>query len=135
MADNKFEIILGILFFKISNADIAFDIKTLIWNFYTTIKALSNIEQVQLVNLKEFIIAALDADNKTFVVHIPIKKREKMLMHFEKQAQVGGLLFDEAPTAIPAEYFNYSNIFLAKNVVELPEYIRIKNHTIKLEKD
>ena len=31
---------------------------------------------------------ALNADNKTFVIYMAIWKQEKMLMHFEKQAQI-----------------------------------------------
>ena len=41
------------------------------WKSYTTIKALPTTEQVQLVNPKKFVIAALDA-GETFVVHVAI---------------------------------------------------------------
>ena len=44
-------------------------------------------------------------------------------------------MFDEASTKVSAEYFNYSNVFLVENVVELPENIGINKHAIKLEKD
>ena len=43
------------------------------------------------------------------------------------------LIFDEAHIAILAEYFNYSNIFSAKYVVELLEHTRINDYAIKLE--
>ena len=42
--------------------------RTLTWKFYTTNKSLLITEQVQLIDPKEFIIAALDADSKTFIV-------------------------------------------------------------------
>ena len=32
-------------------------------------------------------------------------------------------------------YFNYNNIFLAKNIVKFSKYIRIKDYIIKLKKD
>ena len=48
-------------------------------------------------------------------------------------AQVGALLFDEAPTKVPAEYSNYSNVFLAENAAELPENTGMNKHAIKLE--
>ena len=35
-------------------------------------KALSTNKQVSIVRVKEFIIVALDADNKTFVMHVAI---------------------------------------------------------------
>ena len=47
MTNTKFEMILGIPFLKISNADIAFGEKTLTWRSYTTNEALSSTEQVQ----------------------------------------------------------------------------------------
>ena len=46
MADTKFEEILGMLFLKLSNADMSFSKETLIWKFYTINKALLTIKQV-----------------------------------------------------------------------------------------
>ena len=63
----------------------------------------------------------LDVDSETFVVHVAIWEREKMLVHSEKQAQAGALLFDEASTEVPAEYSDYSNVFSVENAAELPE--------------
>ena len=76
----------------------------------------------------------MDIDSETFVVHIAIQKREEMPVHSKRQAQVWALLFDEASTEVPAEYFDYSDIFLAENAGELPENIGINEHAIKLEK-
>ena len=113
MADIKFEMILRMPFLKISNADVSFDEGTLLWKSYTTNKALPTIEQVQIVDPKEFVITALDVDSETFVVYVAIRKHEEMVMdlarkaqieaQYETQAQVGALLFDEAPTAVSAE--------------------------------
>ena len=133
VADIKFEAILGILFLKISNVDVLFGEKTLTWRTYTTNKALLTTEQVQIVNPKEFVIAALDVDSKTFVVYVAIWEQEEMSVHSEKQAQVRALLFDEALTEVPAEYSNYSNVFLVENVAELPENTGINEHAIKLK--
>ena len=58
-----------------------------------------------------------------------------MLVYFKKQAQAGALLFDKAPTKVPAEYFDYSNVFLAENGARLPENTGINKHAIKLEED
>ena len=133
VADTKFEVILGMFFLKISNADASFGEETLTWRIYTTNKALPTTERVQIVDPKEFIIAALDVGSKTFVMHVVIREREEMPVHFEKQAQVGALLFDEAPTKIPAEYSDYSDVFSAENVAELPENTGMNEHAIELE--
>ena len=66
-------------------------------------------------------------------MHITIQEQEKILVHYKRQAQVGTLLFDKAPTKIPAEYSDYSNIFSTENIVELPENIEINEYAIELE--
>ena len=51
-----------------------------------TNKALPTIEQVQLVDRKEFVIAALDANSKTFIMHAAIREREEMAMNPDRKA-------------------------------------------------
>ena len=46
VADTKFEVVLGILFLKISNANVVFGDVTLMWKFYTTNKALPTTKRV-----------------------------------------------------------------------------------------
>ena len=137
VADTKFEVVLGMLFLKISNADVAFGEETLTWKSYTIKEALPTTKRVQLVDPKEFVIAALDADSETFVVHVAIRERKEMAMDSgrkaQNKAQVGALLFDEAPTKVPAEYSDYSNVFLAENAAELPENTGMNEHAIELE--
>ena len=88
VADTKFEVVLGMPFLKISNANVAFNKGMLTWKSYTTNKALATIKRVQLVNLKKFAIAALDADNETFVVHMAVREREEMAIDTNRKAQV-----------------------------------------------
>ena len=88
VADTKFKVVLGMLFLKISNADVAFGEGTLTWKSYTTNKALPTTKRVQLVDPKEFVIAALDVESETFVVHVAIRKREEMPVHSERQTQI-----------------------------------------------
>ena len=146
MANIKFKVILGMPFLKISNVDVVFGKETLTWKLYTTNKALPNIEQVQLVDLNKFVIAMLNADSETFVVHVAIQEQKKMVIdpvrktQIEAQsgvqngAQVEGLIFNKAPIEVPVEYSNYSNVFSAENVAELLENIGINEHAIELKK-
>ena len=46
VANTQFEVVLGMFFLKISNADILFGEKTLTWKSYTTNKALPTTKQV-----------------------------------------------------------------------------------------
>ena len=89
VVDTKFEVILGMPFLKLSNADVLFGKKTLMWKSYTTSEGLPTIEQVQLVNLKEFVITALDADSETFIVHVAIREQKEMAMDPDRKAQIG----------------------------------------------
>ena len=120
MANTKFEVILGMLFLKMSNTDISFGEKTLMWKSYTTNKAPPITKQVQIRDKKDFVIAMLNVNCKTFVVHMAIQKREKMPMYLKKQAQiqekvqVRALIFDEALTIVSVEYSDYSNVFSMK---------------------
>ena len=86
VANTKFEVILGMLFLKISNMDMLFGEKTLTWKTYITNKALPTTEWVQIINKKDFVIAALDANSETFVVHVAIWKQKRMPVHSKKQA-------------------------------------------------
>ena len=68
-------------------------------------------------------------------MHMAIWKQEKMPMYSKTQVQIGAFLFDKASTEILVEYFNYSNLFSAENIVELLENNKINDHAIKLEED
>ena len=67
------------------------------------------------------------------MVHVAIREQEEMPVHFEKQAQVRAQLFDKAPTKVLIEYSDYSDVFSAENVAELPENTGINEHAIELE--
>ena len=70
-----------------------------------------------------------------FVVHVAIREQEKMPVHSKKQAQVGVLLFNKAPTKVLAEYSDYNDVFSAEYAAELLENTGINEHAIKLKKD
>ena len=137
VTDTKFEVIQKILFVKLSNTDMLFGEKILTWKTYTTNKALFSTKQVQIINKKDFIIAVLDADSKTFVMYVAIREQKEILVYSKKQAQikaqVGPLLFNKASTKVLVEYSNYSNVFSAEYVAELLENTGINEHAIKLE--
>ena len=58
-----------------------------------------------------------------------------MPVHSKRQAQVGAILFDKAPTEILTKYFEYSNVFSVENVAELSENTGMNEHAIKLEEN
>ena len=133
VANTKFEMILKILFLKLNNADVSFNKEILMWKSYITNKVLPSTKQVQIIDSQEFVIAVLDADSETFVIHMAIREQEEMPVNSKKQAQVRALLFDKAPSEILAEYSDYSNIISAENIAKLLENTGINEHAIKLE--
>ena len=143
IANTKFEVILKMLFLKLSNTNMSFDKKTLMWRTYTINKALSTTKQVQIIDKKDFVIVALNINSETFVIYVAIQEQKEISMaskrqvqiKTQKKAQVGALIFNKDFTKILAEYFDYSNIFLIENIAELLENIGINEYAIKLEKN
>ena len=111
----------------------SFGEKILTWKIYTTNKALPTIKRVQIMDKKDFVITALDADSEMFVVYVAIWEQEEIPVHSKKQAQIGVLLFNKAPTEVWVEYSDYSDVFSAKYAAELPENTGMNKHAIKLE--
>ena len=79
----------------------------------------------------------LDADSKTFVVHVAIWEQERIPVDSKREAQieaqVEALLFNKFFTEIPAEYSDYSNIFSAEHAAELPKNTGINEYAIELK--
>lgn len=53
----------------------------------------------------------------------------------QSKALVLALLFVKALIKILMEYFNYSDVFLAENAIELPKYSKMNNYAINPKKD
>ena len=70
LADISTEVVLGMPFLTLSNADVQFVEKELTWRSYTTAEALPTTKRVELIDKKEFAKAALDENSETFVVHV-----------------------------------------------------------------
>ena len=86
---------------------------------------------MKIIDKTEFVAAALNADGKTFVMHVAaLKKPTIMLIYPFRQAQVAVLTSKE--TGIPAEYSDFSNVFSLDSAAELPEYTGINDHPINL---
>ncbi len=70
LADISPDIVLGMPFLTMSNADIDFQARDLQWRSYTTKEVLPTTRQVELIEKKEFAAAALDPEYEAFVVHV-----------------------------------------------------------------
>ena len=130
MANISAEVVLGMPFLTLSNADVQFVEKELTWRSYTTAEALPTTKRVELINKKEFAKAALDEKSETFVVHVAALNLTPGI-HLDRAAQIASLLAEEV--RIPDEYSDFADVFLAKKALVLQERTKLNEHTIDLE--
>ena len=143
LADSTLEVVLGMPFLTLSNANVLFSEQELTWKSYTVDKALPTTQQVEFIDKNEFAKAALDAESETFVVHVAALEAPLagMPIHSSQTAQVDGgepiqiaaLNLKEAFTKVLAEYSDFSDVFWAKEALMLPEQIELNEHAIELE--
>ena len=81
LADTSMEVVLGMPFLSLSNADIQFDTESFTWRSYSAAEALPTTRQVELINKHEFAKVALDENSETFVVHVAALEALKSAIH------------------------------------------------------
>ena len=134
------EVVLGMLFFTLSGADVDFSGRELWWRTYTTKKALPTTRRIELVKKKEFAAAALDPEYETYVIHVaslhftllaPLGSTP-LDVHPSRRLKISGLIAKKTPTKIPVKYSDFTNVFSPNLAFELPEHSGINNHSIEL---
>ena len=124
------EVVLGMLFLTLSNADIQFVEKELTWRFYTTAEVLPTTKRVELINKKKFAKVVLDEKSETFVVHVSSLKLSPGI-YPNKEAQIASLLIEEVK--IPDKYSDFTDVFSEEKALMLLECIKLNKHAIDLE--
>ncbi len=136
LADVKPDIVLGMRFLTMSNADVDFQAQDLQWRFYIIGEVLPTIRRVELIGKKEFTVAALDPKHEAFVVHVATPSVDSGdEMHPSRRAQIAHLKADEVSTKVPSKYADFADVFSPKLAVELPEHTGINDHGIELVDD
>ena len=133
LADVKPEIVLGMLFLTMNNADVDFQARNLQWRSYTTRNVLPTTRQVELMEKKEFAAVALDPEHEAFVIHIvALSIDSSNEVHPLKKAQIAQMKANKASSKVPSEYANFADVFSPKLAAELSEHTRINDHAIEL---
>ena len=70
MANIGLEIVLKMFSLTVSKANIRFAERKLVWRTYMAVEALLTTRRVEIIDKKEIAVAALNVDDKTFVVHV-----------------------------------------------------------------
>ncbi len=130
LVDTSMEVVLGMLFLALSNADFQFSAEKLTWRTYIAAEALPTTSRFKFIDKREFIRAALDENSETFVVHV--SALEAMTIHPSRAAQIAALQWNKAPTEIPAEYSDYIDVFSSDLAIELPENTSLNEHALEL---
>ena len=130
LANISMEVVLGMPFLTLSNADVEFAEKKFTWRTYTTKKAFPTTCQVEIIDQKEFAKAALNENIEAFVVYVS-SLRSKMTIHLAREAQLTLLLAEEI--TVPVKYSNFADIFSEKSANVLPERSGANEHAIELE--
>ncbi len=136
LTDVKPDIVLGMPFLTMSNADVNFQARDLQWRSYITGEVLPTTRQVELIGKKEFAAVALDPEYEAFIVHVAALSVDlSNEVYPSRRAQIAHLKANEAPTKVPSEYADFADVFSSKLAVELPEHTGINDHIIELVDD
>ena len=131
------EVVFEIPFLTLSSADVDLSGRKLQWRTYTTEEVLLTTRCVELVGKKEFAAVALDPEYETYVVHIAFLSSAPLIaslnVHPSWRPQISGLIAEETPIKVSAEYSDFADVFSPDLATELPEHTEIKDHVIDLE--
>lgn len=104
--------------------------------FYTTEEVPPTTRQVELIKKKKFAAVAFNPEYKAFVLHVAALSIDSGdEVYPSRRAQIAHLKVDEAPIEVFNKYADFTDIFLAKLVAELPEHMEINDYAIKLVDD
>ena len=121
-------------FLTFIRANVCFTEREFDWKTYTAAEVLTVTKRVEIINKKEFVAMALNADDAIFIVNVAVLIEPTiMLIHPSYQAQVASLTSKE--TEIPVEYFHFSNVFSSDAAAKLLEYTGIDYYPINLLDD
>lgn len=97
---------------------------------YTVAKALFIAREVELIRKKEFVTAALNSEDKTFVGHLASLTISNEIF-FSYKAQIASFRFNKTLiTIFSREYVNFTDVFFLGLATELQHHMKIDNHNV-----
>ncbi len=92
LADTSMEVVLGMPFPSLSNADVKLvELGKLTWRSYTAAEALPTTSWVELIDKREFAKAVMDENSETFVVHMSALDVVESSIHPSRTAHIAAL--------------------------------------------
>lgn len=89
------------------------------------------IKKIEFINKKNYVIAELNADSKSFLVYIDALNTKIPHIYLSQIAEIRLLKINKASITILAKYINYINLFLPKLIAKFQKHTGINNHIIK----
>ncbi len=115
LVDIKLDIVLGMPFLIMSNAEVDFQAQGLKWRSYIIGDIPPTTRQVELIKKKEFVVAALDPKHEAVMIHVAtLSKDLGDDMYLSRKAQIAYLKVDEAPFKVPGKYTDFANVFFSE---------------------
>ena len=134
IADINVEIVFEISFLTFNKVEMDFAEKEFTWKVYTITEALPIMKKIQIIDPKKFIKAALDLEQKVFIIHTVTLFVNLMKIYPDRKVWINILIADKAFITILAEYFDFEDIFFKKPITVILKYTEINTHAIDLEK-
>ena len=126
------EVVLGISFLTLSDADVDFSGRELWWRTYTTKEALPNTRRVELVGKKEFAVAAINPEHETYVIHVASLSSTPLKIYHLWRPLISSVTAEETLTNVPNKYDKFADVFFLNLVAKLPKHTGIIKHAIEL---
>ena len=133
VANTQIKVVLGMRFLILNNVNIWFAERELVWRTYSIAKASFITRKMEIIDKKEFTIAVLNEDNKTFIMHMTALSIIDSNVYPSQYAQIALLEFEKG--IILSRYTDYTNVFFPDSATELSKYTNINNCLINLIND
>lgn len=131
LAEISMEVVFGMPFLILNNANVKFADKELTWKSYTVKENPPTTRRVEIIDKEECAKETLDENVEVFVYHGA--SLISITIHLSREAQIALLLVEEV--TVSNEYLDYPYVFLKESAEVILERTEIKNQAIKLEKD
>lgn len=101
-------------FLKLGNPDIDWTVRIIQWRQWDLETALTTINQVEIINSKNFIQQVVHKLVLAFIYYIVIIENCLLEIHLSQIAQIS--VATTEPIILPKAYKDFENVFLTKNI-------------------
>lgn len=137
LAETSMKMVLEMFSLALSNANVKFDARQLLWRKYIVAKAIPAAKRVELIDKYEFVETAFDKALEMFVIHIAVLEVPVFVMtvHLTRKHLLATWKQDKVLTKVSIKYHDFADVFSPDLAIELWDITGIQKDVIKLIKD